>query len=140
MPLLECIKNTFASICLTFFHFYMIKNSLNFNLKLIFLTDHVVLHVYFESENCSFYRFSRATAGYLRVVQSCSYLMSSMISIPTLWTKSIFDVQVTFIIIILGFSKIGPFFPFPSPEAPASGDSQYMTPKGPGCQKILTSV
>ena len=112
VPIFECIQNTFASICPTFFHFYIIENSLHFNLKLIFLTDHVVPHVCFGSKNSSFYRFFRATVGYLRVVQSCSYLMSGMISILTLWTKSIFDVQVTFIIIILGFSKIGPFFPF----------------------------
>ena len=140
MPIFESTGNTFAPICTNFLNYSRIKISLNFELKLVLLIILNNPNVFFASENCQFYRFFRATVRYLKVVQSCSYLMSSMISIPTLWTKSIFDVQVTFIIIILGFSKIGPFFLFPKSEAPVPRDSQYMALKVPRCQTFLTSV
>ena len=122
------------------FKFPSIKDSLNFKLKLIFHTNLLVSNIFFAYKNCSFCRFSREMARYLNMVQSCSYLKSSMICIQTLCAKSIFDDKITFINIIFGFSKIGPFFPFPSQEAPVSGDGQYKALKVPGCQKFLTSV
>ena len=84
-------KHLYLRLPHLFFYFQMIKYTLNIIFKFLFLLRISWCQTFFSLlQICSFLGLFRASAQRLKVVISGSYLMSSRISIPRVWTKFYF--------------------------------------------------